>query len=696
MPQMARGGSGNNGPTPPVSRLGIGPYSWNTECLHGDGDAGPATSFPQAIGLAAAWSKSLLFDVSEAIAKEVRAKYTDFVKHNQYGYHKGLSCFTPVINIMRDPLWGRNQETYGEDPYLSGQLSANFVKGLQGNHPRYVRANAGCKHFDAHGGPENYPVSRFNFDAKVSERDLRSTFYPAFRTCVKAGSMNIMCSYNRLNGVPACANKHLLTDVLRTEWGFKGYVVSDQMAVINVMQQHHYTNSLEDTVAACVNAGCNLELSNGGSRPVFNSMLDAVKQGKLKESVIRARVKELFYTRMRLGEFDPPSMNPYTQIPLSIVESQAHQDLAIKAALKSFVLLKNSKNLLPLQNQQYNQIAVVGPFINNVKQIMGDYAAATESKYIKTPLQGLQALSKNTKSAEGCSQPACNAYDTNSIKQAVTGAQVVFVCLGTGVALEREFVDRHNLELAGHQLQLLQDAVTNAPPSAKIILLLFSAAPLNVQWAEQNPRVGAIIESFFPAQATGEALRRAITNDGPDANFGGRLPFTWYANSSDVPSIVNYSMAGRTYRYFKGQPAYPFGYGLSYTTFSYNNLNVPASVTAGGDIQGSIEISNTGSMAGDEVVQVYISWRQTSTPAPQIQLVWFDRVTIPANGKKTVSFPITGEQMALWLDNVGWKVETGTINVYVGGQQPNQQKSVGSNTVQGSFNILGSKLLGIY
>ncbi|ESO88939.1 hypothetical protein LOTGIDRAFT_228908 [Lottia gigantea] len=695
MYQMAKGGRDSNGPAPAIPRLGVGPYQWDTECLHGDGEAGQATAFPQAIGLAATFSHSMLFDVSEAISKEVRAKHSDYVKNNQFGTHKGLSCFTPVINIMRDPLWGRNQETYGEDPYLAGQLSASFVKGLQGNHPRYVRANAGCKHFDAHGGPENYPVSRFSFDAKVSERDLRTTYFPAFRTCVKAGTMNIMCSYNRLNGVPACANKFLLTDVLRKEWGFKGYVVSDQMAVINVMTKHKYTHTREDTVAACVNAGCNLELSNNKFNPVYMSLVKAVKDGKIKESVVRDRAKELFYVRMRLGEFDSPSMNPYTQIPLSIVESQAHQDIAIKAALQSFVLLKNNK-VLPLPKTKFNNIAVVGPFANNIKQIMGDYPPETQHKFIITPLQGLKALSKSTQTSDGCSDPACQSYDSSSLKPVVQNAEVVFVCLGTGVALEREFVDRKDLELAGNQLQLLQDTVTNAPASAKIVLLIFSASPLNVQWAEQSPRVGAIIQAFFPAQATGEALRRVLTNDGPGTSFGGRLPYTWYSKGSDVPSIVDYSMQGRTYRYFNGTPAYPYGYGLSYANFHYKGFNIPATVRAGHDVHGSVLVANTADVDGEEVVQVYISWVQTTTPAPQRQLVWFDRVSIAANSQVTFNFTITAEQQALWIDNIGWKVESGKIMVSVGGQQPNQKKSVGSNVQKGHFTVHGAQLLGIY
>ncbi|MEE6484296.1 hypothetical protein FKM82_013830 [Ascaphus truei] len=248
MLQMARGGVMQNGPAPPITRLGVKPYSWNTECLRGDALApGWATSFPQALGLAASFSPELVSQVANATATEVRAKHNYFVSIGNYDDHTGLSCFSPVINIMRHPLWGRNQETYGEDPYLSGVLAAAFVRGLQGDHPRYVKASAGCKHFAAHGGPENIPVSRFSFDAKVEERDLRMTFLPQFHACVRAGSYSVMCSYNRVNGVPACANKMLLSDVLRTEWGFRGYVVSDEGAVEFIIWQHKYTSSFLET-----------------------------------------------------------------------------------------------------------------------------------------------------------------------------------------------------------------------------------------------------------------------------------------------------------------------------------------------------------------------------------------------------------------------------------------------------------------
>ncbi|XP_050390187.1 uncharacterized protein LOC126809596 [Patella vulgata] len=355
--QMAKGGAGINGPAPAISRLGIGPYQWNSECLHGEVGQ-MATAYPQSIGLAASWSYDVVHRMAEATSEAVRANHNKAVNNHNYADRTGLSCFSPVLNIMRDPRWGRNQETYGEDPYLSGMFGIAFVKGLQGNHSRYIRANGGCKHFNVHGGPENIPSFRWNFNSKVSMRDWRTTFLPAFRYCVKAGAYSLMCSYNSINGVPACANKQLLTDILRKEWGFHGYVVSDMEAVENIKNAFHYRSNDVDTAAVALEAGLNLELAAPDyKKETLMSISEAVRQGQLAESVVRERVKPLFYTRMRHGEFDPPNMNPYSSIGMSVIENQSHRNMAIEAAMKSFVLLKND-GTLPLKTQPYNKIAV--------------------------------------------------------------------------------------------------------------------------------------------------------------------------------------------------------------------------------------------------------------------------------------------------------------------------------------------------
>ncbi|XP_050390277.1 uncharacterized protein LOC126809650 [Patella vulgata] len=359
--QMAKGTGG----TDAIPRLEIKPYEWWTECLRGDVQQG-GTGFAESIGLAAAFSTDVIYDVARATAIEVRAKNTVFSQQGKYGLGTGLSCFSPVINIMRDSRWGRNEETYGEDPYFSGQYAAAFVQGLQGDHPRYLLTSAGCKHFDAYAGPESDPVSRFGFNAEVSIRDWRTTFLPAFRTCVQARSYNIMCSYYRINGIPSCANKELLTDILRNEWGFSGYVISDAGAIENIITEHHYLNNSVDTVAACINAGCNIELGHQRKGEiVYESMGQAISEGKITETRVRELMKPAWYTRMKLGEFDPPEMNPYKQLNLSVVQSPEHRQLAIQTAMKTFVLLKNLNKFLPTKSGIFNNIAV-GPSVYKI------------------------------------------------------------------------------------------------------------------------------------------------------------------------------------------------------------------------------------------------------------------------------------------------------------------------------------------
>ncbi|KAK6170942.1 hypothetical protein SNE40_019220 [Patella caerulea] len=690
--QMARGGQGENGPAPAISRLGIGPYQWDTECLHG-AVWHKATAFPQAIGIAATWSHDEVYRLAEVSGEEVRAFHNDAVKHNKYDSITGASCYAPVINIMRDPRWGRNQETYGEDPYLSGMLATAFVHGLQGNHSRYVRATAGCKHLDVHGGPENVPVNRNSFDSKVSERDWRTTFLPAFRYCARAGVYSMMCSYNSINGVPACANKKLLTDILRKEWGFTGYVISDQVAIEQMVWPRKYVHSNIDAAVAAVDAGVNLELTWGANHNVaFDTIASAVRSGRLSENLLRERVKPLFYTRMRLGEFDPQKYSPYSYITMSVIEGQVHRDYAVSSAMKTFVLLKND-GLLPLQQTIYNKIAIIGPMADVPTALSGDYQTYPDWKFISTPRRGLESLGRHANYAKGCKDTLCNSYDSNSVKNAVQGTDVVFICVGLGTAIETESKDRHDIELPGHQKQMIMDAVAHSG-SAKIVLITFNGGPVNIQWADQSNRVNAIIAAFYPGQGTGTALKNVMTTTNK-SQFG-RLPYTWFVSSNQVPAMVDYSMKGRTYRYFKGEPLYPFGYGLTYTTFHYGNLKMAGSVTAGQQLHGSVDVTNNGNVQADEVVQVYISWAQTAIPAQRRQLVSFERITIPAHGHKTVKFTIEADQMALWIDNNGWKVEAGRINVFVGGQQPNQKKSVGSNIIQSHFDVHGAKLLGSF
>ncbi|XP_031988485.1 probable beta-D-xylosidase 2 isoform X1 [Corvus moneduloides] len=689
--QVARGGAMGNGPAPPIPRLGISPYNWNTECLRGDAEApGWATAFPQALGLAAAFSPELIYRVANATATEVRAKHNSFAAAGRYSDHTGLSCFSPVLNIMRHPLWGRNQETYGEDPFLSGELARSFVQGLQGQHPRYVKASAGCKHFSVHGGPENIPVSRLSFDAKVLERDWRMTFLPQFQACVRAGSYSFMCSYNRINGVPACANKKLLTDILRGEWGFDGYVVSDEGAVELIMLGHHYTRTFLETAVASVNAGCNLELSYGMRNNVFMCIPQALAMGNITLQMLRDRVRPLFYTRMRLGEFDPPAMNPYSSLDLSVVQSPEHRNLSLEAAVKSFVLLKNVRGTLPLRAQDLSgqRLAVVGPFADNPRVLFGDYAPVPEPQYIYTPRRGLEMLGANVSFTAGCSEPRCQQYSRAELVRVVGAADVVLICLGTGVDVETEAKDRSDLSLPGHQLELLQDAV-QAAAGRPVILLLFNAGPLDVSWAQAHDSVGAILACFFPAQATGLAIARVLLGEA-GASPAGRLPATWPAGMHQVPPMENYTMEGRTYRYYGQEaPLYPFGYGLSYTTFRYRDLVLsPPVLPVCANLSVSVVLVNTGLRDSEEVVQLYLRWEQSSVPVPRWQLVAFRRVAVLAGRETKLSFQVLAEQRAVWAQD--WRLEPGTFTLFAGGQQPGQKTRAPSEVLSARFSVTGT------
>ncbi|XP_019615390.1 PREDICTED: probable beta-D-xylosidase 6 [Branchiostoma belcheri] len=688
--QMSRGGAHENGPAPAIPRLGIPPHQWNTECLRGDPEAGPATAFPQALGLAATFSTEVIHAVAEATSREVRAKYNNYTQHQEYGDHTGISCFSPVINIMRHPLWGRNQETYGEDPYLSGSLAQSFVQGLQGDHPRYIRTNAGCKHFDVHGGPENIPSSRFSFDAKVSERDWHMTFLPQFQKCVEAGTYSIMCSYNSIRGVPACANKELLTDILRDSWGFHGYVVSDEGAVENIMLKHHYTKTFEETAAAAVNAGTNLDLTVSKLTNAYDHISKAVTSGLISNQTLTERVKPLFYTRMRLGEFDPPQMNPYSKLSVTdVVQSAEHRELAVEVALKTFVLLKNNDSVLPLAGK-VTTLAVVGPFADNLGALYGDYAPIPDPKFSSTPLQGLSCLAGKTQHGAGCkgSDPVCEDYDQQDVKMAVEGADLVVVCLGTGAAIESEGRDRADLSLPGKQLQLLKDAVSYAS-SKPVVLLLFNAGPLDISWAKDNDAVKAIVECFLPAQATGEALRRMFLNEN-NANPAGRLPFTWPASMDQVPAMEDYTMDGRTYRYSTWDPLYPFGFGLSYAQFMYDYLHdhvLPTTIQPCDNVTAVVRVTNIGNVTGDEVVQFYLEWGSSSLPVPIRQLINFTRVTLLPNQQRFINVTITPREMAVYTDQ--WVVPAVGMTVFAGGQQPLQNTAIVSNVAYGTFTITG-------
>jgi len=653
---------------PAVERLGIPKYDWWNECLHGVARAGIATVFPQAIGLAATWNPDLVHRVAVATSEEARAKHHEAVRQGKRLWYYGLTFWTPNINIFRDPRWGRGQETYGEDPYLTARMGVAFVKGLQGDDPRYLKVVATPKHFAVHSGPE---PDRHHFDARINERDLRETYLPAFEACIREGkAFSIMGAYNRYNGEACCASRRLLEEILRGEWGFSGYVVSDCGAIDDIWKYHRIVPTIEEASALAVKRGCDLDCGRE-----YLSLGKAVKQGFISEAEIDRSLKRLFETRFRLGMFDPPEMVPYAQIPYSVNDSPAHRELALKAARESIVLLKNDNHLLPLK-KDLKAIAVIGPNADVVKVLLGNYNG-TPSKAV-TPLEGIRRkLSPNTKVlyAKGCelTAPSRDAKALEDATQKARAAEVVIMVLGISADLEGEEMtvkvagfkggDRLTLDLPAAQQRLLEAVQATGKP---VVLVLLNGSALAVNWA--NEHAGAIVEAWYPGEEGGTAIADVLFGD---YSPGGKLPVTFYKSVDQLPAFEDYNMAGRTYRYFKGDPLYPFGHGLSYTTFKYSNLELAADkVKPTENVRVSVDVQNAGEVAGDEVVQLYVVNLKPSVPVPIRSLQGLMRVHLKPGEKRRAEFALASRQLSV-IDNNGKRVlEPGTFRIEVGGKQP--------------------------
>jgi beta-glucosidase len=651
---------------PAIERLGIPAYDWWNEALHGVARAGYATVFPQAIGLAATWDTKLMYQVADVISTEARAKHHEFVRNNQHARYEGLTFWSPNINIFRDPRWGRGQETYGEDPYLTATLGVQFVKGLQGDDPRYFKVIATPKHYAVHSGPE---PDRHSFDAKAYERDLRETYLPAFRaTIVEGKADSVMCAYNRTNDEPCCANKKLMTDILRGEWGFNGYVVSDCGAISDIWQGHKFARTEAEASALAVRAGTDLTCGRE-----YASLIQAVKQGLVTEAEIDTALKRLMTARFRLGMFDPPEMVPYARIPFSQNDTPEHRQLALQSARESIVLLKNANHTLPLR-KDLKSIAVIGPNADAPEVLWGNYNGRPSQ--LITPLAGIKnAVSANTKvvyaagSALAVDSPDADKMIAEAVK-AARESDVSVLVLGLSSKLEGEEMkvnvpgfrggDRTDLSLPQSQQALLKAVVATGKP---VVVVLLSGSVLAVNWANDNAR--AILQAWYPGGEGGTAIADVLFGD---YNPAGRLPVTFYKSVDQLPPFTDYSMQGRTYRYFKGEPLYPFGYGLSYTRFAYSNLRVN-SVKAGEPAQVVVDVTNAGEREGDEVVQLYLTDVAASAPVPIRTLVAFERIALRPREKRTVTFTITPRQMSLIDNNDKRVIEPGEFLISAGGGQ---------------------------
>ena len=797
---------------PAIKSLGIPKYDWWNESLHGVARAGYATVFPQSIRIAASWDKNLLHEVATAISDEARAKHHEYARRGQHDIYQGLTMWSPNINIFRDPRWGRGHETYGEDPYLTGQLGLNFVKGLQGDHSKYLKTVATAKHFAVHSGPE---ASRHTFDVYPSERDLWETYLPAFRTLVKDAQVSsIMTAYNRFRGEAASASDRLY-NILRNDWGFNGYVVSDCGAISDIWEHHKITSKPSAAAALALEKGC--DLNCGGT---YSHLKQALQENLITENDINIALKRLLHARFKLGMFDEVSQVSYAQIPFSVNTNPSHRSLARKAAQKSIVLLKNENKLLPLNKNKINSIAVIGPNANNKQSLWGNYNGTPKnpvtvfegiknkvSPFIKVkyeegaPLangietlevipsvyfeteegkQGLNAFYYDNLNWQGdplfqqiddqinfewdintpdprlelsnysvkwkgfLKVPESGTYYfsdwskpymTFSIAEEIEGggkhkhhpktdlkkifleegkryaievnyknyygnaiakmqwatpkknqltkaiqltkeSDLTVLVLGLNERLEGEEMsinvegfsrgDRTSLQLPNSQVELMKAVVNTGKP---VVLVLLNGSALAINWASEN--IPSILTAGYPGEEGGNAIADVLFGD---YNPAGRLPVTYYKSVDQLPDFENYDMAGRTYRYFQGDALYPFGYGLSYTSFEYSNLQLSSSFKMNESIDVSVEVKNTGEMAGDEVVQLYIKDVKGSTPRPLVELKGFERIHLHKGEQKSVHFTIFPWQLAMINSNEELVIEPGNFIVYVGGRQPDSSK----------------------
>ncbi|HLP71619.1 MAG TPA: glycoside hydrolase family 3 C-terminal domain-containing protein [Bacteroidales bacterium] len=792
---------------PAIPKLGIPSYNWWNEALHGVARAGYATVFPQSITIANSWDEGLMFNVANAISDEARAKYHEFQRRGKTGIYQGLTFWSPNINIFRDPRWGRGHETYGEDPYLTGRLGYEFVKGMQGDDPKYLKTVATAKHYAVHSGPE--PL-RHQFNAKVSEVDLRETYLPAFRTLiVDAGAYSVMGAYNMFRDFPCCANP-VLYGILRNEWGFKGYIVSDCGAISDFYRFTKVAKDAAEASAMAVKAGTDLECGSD-----YRSLMTAVDRGLITEDDINVAVRRVMTARFRLGMFDPDEAVPYAQIPFFVNCSDFNNSLARDAARESIVMLKNENNALPL-SKEIKTIAVIGPNADNFESLIGNYNGIPKdpvtilkgicnkvtpvtkviyaegsdlaegihnltpvpSRFLQTAdgKQGAFGEYFNNREMKGepvfarvddnidfywehlsprydmpddnfgvkwttwlvpeqsgtyaiggwgssayeilldgkrliSSRNEHHAFHTersaeleagkkykievlyrnfagdadmkllwtpprpsilNDAVAAAKQADAVVLVLGLSQRLEGEEMpikiegfsggDRTSLNLPAVQEQLLDAVSATGKP---VIVILTNGGALSVNKAQE--KASAILLAGYGGQQGGNAVADVLFGDYSPA---GRLPVTYYKSIDQIPAFENYDMEGKTYRFFRQDPLYPFGFGLSFTTFEYSNLSIPEKAAAGEKVTVSVTVTNTGKIEGDEVVELYLTDEKATTPRPVRQLEGFKRVNLKAGESKDVEFVLQPRQFSIINNKEKRVVEPGYFTISVGGKQP--------------------------
>lgn len=808
-----------------IERLGIPAYNWQNECLHGVAKIADhyVTVFPQPIGLAATWNKDAMFEVGDCISDEGRAIYNEAYRNGDVKMFYGLTYWAPNINIFRDPRWGRGHETFGEDPFLTGQLGKSIVKGLQGNDSIYLKTSACAKHFAVHSGPESL---RHEFNTEVNNYDLWDTYLSAFRDLIVDGDVSgVMCAYNAYGGRPCCGNDLLMMDILRNKWNFKGYVTSDCGAIDDFYKYHHTHADTVEAAADAVLHGTDLDCVRDVA---FKTLVQGVREGKLSESDIDKAVKRLFTVRFRLGMFDDIEKFKYSNIPLSVLDSKEHKELALKMAQESIVLLKNEQNTLPL-NKNIRKLAVIGPNADNDLVLLGNYhgypsktttilqgikeavSEDTEVIYEKmtdyleldnfVPLNINNCLFKGKKGfyvelydndkfkgepvisqkesidlhyrgkkniAEGISSLSFSAKYFTSFSPSQSGEYTIKIdtdkdyelyvnnelCMNNNLSdsklkgkytsffekgksyiinLNVKFNGRHGdlkldigntvdinltqlservkdsdaiifvggispslegeengvqcegfeggdrttIMLPKVQTELMKELKKTGKP---VIFVMLTGSAMAINW--ENDNIPAILNVWYGGQAAGKAIADVLFGD---YNPSGKLPITFYKSDNDLPPFTDYNMEGRTYRYFKGKVLYPFGYGLSYTKFKYDNIRVKSNVSTSDSLRIEVDVYNIGKIKGDDVAQLYITHLDKEPYLPIRALKGFERVSLLPGEKKTISFVLSPRELATFNDFSECSVRPGDLCISVGGGQP----YTGTSTVEKKVELIG-------
>ncbi|NRA49886.1 MAG: glycoside hydrolase family 3 C-terminal domain-containing protein, partial [Phaeodactylibacter sp.] len=672
---------------PAIPRLGIPSYNWWNEALHGVARNGKATVFPQAIGMAATFNEDLIYKVANAISDEARAKYNAAVERDIRAQYAGLTFWSPNINIFRDPRWGRGQETYGEDPYLSGLLGSAFVRGLQGDHPDYLKTAACAKHYAVHSGPEEL---RHSFDAIPSRRDFRETYLPAFERLVKESEVEaVMCAYNRVYGEPCCGSPELLQEILREEWGFKGHLVSDCGALKDFHRGHMVTKDVVESAALALESGINVNC--GGT--YAKGLEEAVTTGKVSEAQVDATLKDLWRTRFKLGLFDPPGSNPFDNISPEVVNSPEHRSLSREAARQSMVLLKNN-GILPL-NRNLNSIAVVGPHAASADILLANYYGVTANAV--TVLEGVtEKVGIGTKVfyKYGVRPYQDNKNPVDWVTGSAMSLDAVVAVMGISGLMEGEEGesiasaykgDRSQLELPQNQVEFLKTLRSRG--DTPIILVVTGGSPIAL--TEVEDLVDAILWVWYPGEEGGTAVADLIFGQ---ESPSGRLPITFPKSLDQLPDYEDYTMAGRTYRYMEKEPLYPFGYGLSYTSFEYGNIKADQSTLGeNGTASVAVKVTNTGSMGAEEVVQLYASWPDAGDKAPLYDLKGIQRVYLAPGQSKTVQFEVEATALQLFDDNGNAYLPEGKVKLIASGAVPTKRSAALGISAPASTEIMLKK-----